>query len=151
MSGHSSEGAEPNLTPILDMVFQLITFFMLVINFKGQSLDQSLQLPVLGSARPLEWKGDKEPLVLNVDAEGQVKVYGKVVSIEAYIISEAKLLKDRLRLTGELKEDGELPVPVILRGDRGVRFHLLNHIIKECQAQGYRQFELSAMTRAEGK
>ena len=27
--------AEPNLTPILDMVFQLITFFMLVINFKA--------------------------------------------------------------------------------------------------------------------
>ena len=25
--------AEPNLTPLLDVVFQLITFFMLVINF----------------------------------------------------------------------------------------------------------------------
>ena len=37
--------AEPNLTPILDMVFQLITFFMLVINFKSASLDLSLRLP----------------------------------------------------------------------------------------------------------
>ena len=27
--------AQPNLTPMLDMVFQLITFFMLVINFKS--------------------------------------------------------------------------------------------------------------------
>ena len=34
----SSEN-EPNLTPILDMVFQLITFFMLVINFKGAAMD----------------------------------------------------------------------------------------------------------------
>jgi len=151
MSGQMSDGAEPNLTPILDMVFQLITFFMLVINFKGQSLDQSLQLPVLGSARPLDWKGEREPLVLNVDVEGKVKFYGKEIVVETEVAKEARLLKDRLRLDGKLKEDGELPVPVIIRGDKGVRFHLLNHIIKVCQDQGYRQFELSAMTRAEGK
>ena len=46
--------AEPNLTPILDMVFQLITFFMLVINFKSAEMDLSLKLPVVGSALPLE-------------------------------------------------------------------------------------------------
>ena len=33
MSAQGLEGAEPNLTPMLDMVFQLVTFFMLVINF----------------------------------------------------------------------------------------------------------------------
>ena len=56
MSGSVPGGgvkAEPNLTPILDMVFQLITFFMLVINFKSAELDLSLQLPVIGSAKPL--------------------------------------------------------------------------------------------------
>ena len=56
MSGSVPGGgvkAEPNLTPILDMVFQLITFFMLVINFKAAELDLSLQLPVIGSAKPL--------------------------------------------------------------------------------------------------
>jgi len=37
----SSVKSEPNLTPILDMVFQLITFFMLVINFKSAELDMS--------------------------------------------------------------------------------------------------------------
>src|SRR5436190_1151310 len=52
MSAMSQEGTEPNLTPILDMVFQLITFFMLVINFKSASMDLSLRLPVVGSARP---------------------------------------------------------------------------------------------------
>ncbi len=70
MSGSLPGGgakAEPNLTPILDMVFQLITFFMLVINFKAAELDLSLQLPVLGSAKPLpgDAKGLKF-LVLNV-------------------------------------------------------------------------------------
>ena len=77
MSAQLSEGAEPDLTPLLDMVFQLITFFMLVVNFKGAALDTSLQLPVLGSARPLEWKGDREPLMLNVDNQGRVPRYAR--------------------------------------------------------------------------
>ena len=53
MSGSVSSEitAAPNLTPLLDMVFQLITFFMLVINFKSAELDLALKLPVVGSAR----------------------------------------------------------------------------------------------------
>jgi biopolymer transport protein ExbD len=67
MSGSVPGGAkvEPNLTPILDMVFQLITFFMLVISFKAAELDQTLMLPVLGSARPLD-ASDMKVIVLNV-------------------------------------------------------------------------------------
>ena len=76
MSGSVPGGgakAEPNLTPILDMVFQLITFFMLVINFKAAELDLSLQLPVLGSAKPLpETAEDMKILVLNVQICHQV-------------------------------------------------------------------------------
>jgi biopolymer transport protein ExbD len=63
--------AEPNLTPLLDMVFQLITFFMLVINFKSASLDLSLKLPVVGSARPVETMGQEELLILNVNSRGR--------------------------------------------------------------------------------
>ena len=70
MSGSVPGGgakAEPNLTPILDMVFQLITFFMLVINFKAAELDLSLQLPVIGSAKPLPGDAtNMKLLVLNV-------------------------------------------------------------------------------------
>jgi biopolymer transport protein ExbD len=69
MSGSVPGGgtkAEPNLTPILDMVFQLITFFMLVINFKAAELDLTLQLPVLSSAKPLPENPNIKFLVLNV-------------------------------------------------------------------------------------
>ncbi len=145
MSAQLSEGADPDLTPLLDMVFQLITFFMLVINFKAQALDTTLQLPVLGSARPLEWKGDREPLMLNVDTEGRVRVYNAFVSAEKYIADNATELKAKLRASGE-PVPKELPVPVILRADKGTKFHLVNHVIKLCQDNGYVQFSLSAMT-----
>ena len=61
--------AEPNLTPMLDMVFQLITFFVLVINFKSAEIDFNLKLPVVGSARPVETGGHVGLLVLNIDSK----------------------------------------------------------------------------------
>lgn len=150
MSQMNSDRAEPNLTPLLDMVFQLITFFMLVINFKGASLDLSLKLPVLGSARPLERTGKIEPVILNIDADGHVKIYGELIDIEPYMEREARLSRAQLSLSGA-ESKGDLPGVVIIRADRAAPFRLVNHVITTCQNNGYRQFSLSAMTREEGK
>ena len=152
MSASSAEGTEPNLTPVLDMVFQLITFFMLVINFKGAASDMTLKLPVLGSARPLDWKGEFEPLVLNLDPEGKVHVYGRPVAVDEYVTREAAYVAELMRTKGEAADPkAGLPVPVVVRADRSVPFRDLNRVIKVCQQHGYRQFSLSAMTREEGR
>jgi len=82
--------AEPNLTPILDMVFQLITFFMLVINFKTAEMDLSLKLPVVGSARPVETFGRRGLLVLNIDNAGNLKIYGRAI-LTSTLTSATKL------------------------------------------------------------
>jgi biopolymer transport protein ExbD len=143
--------AQPNLTPLLDMVFQLITFFMLVINFKDAALDQSLQLPVLGSARPLDTKGQEDLLVLNIDAEGRLKVYGVSRDVQPYIADEARQEEARLKSKGTpLKAGEELPTMVVIRADRTTPFKLLNEIIKTCQKHNYRRFALKAMNRREG-
>src|SRR5438270_13110363 len=74
--------AEPNLTPLLDIVFQLITFFMLVINFSQDNFDSRIKLPVAGSARPQDdaAKLAEERLVLNVDRDGHLIFNGQVLS-----------------------------------------------------------------------
>lgn len=149
MSAQSFDKAEPNLVPMLDLVFQLITFFMLVINFKAALTSFEVKLPVLGSAAPMEWDGSFEPLVLNVDTAGLVYVYTEPVDLEKYVSTQARLLKDRLR-DDEKVANGELPVPVVVRASRDVPFHLLNRVVKTCQQHGYRKFSLSAMTREEG-
>jgi biopolymer transport protein ExbD len=142
---------EPNLTPILDMVFQLITFFMLVINFKGATLDLSLRLPVLGSARPLDNQGLNQLLVLNVDSQGRLKVYGTIQDVQSYIAAEARVDGDKLKAAGQDHKPGEeLPTTVVIRADKSTPFKLLNEIITTCQKHGYRKFALNAMTRAEG-
>ncbi len=50
----SKDGAEPDLTPILDMVFPVDHFLHARDQLQGAALDMSLKLPVVGSARPVD-------------------------------------------------------------------------------------------------
>jgi biopolymer transport protein ExbD len=142
--------AEPNLVPILDMVFQLMTFFMLVVNFKGAEADLTLQLPVLGSARPVDTDGQEKLLVLNIDSEGRLKVYGVVQDFDQFIATQARLQADAIATANkDFKYGDELPTTVVVRADKATPFGLLNEIVKTCQEHGYRKFALNAVNRRE--
>ncbi len=151
MSGSVSNDvkAEPNLTPVLDMVFQLITFFMLVINFKSAELDLSLKLPVVGSARPVDTQGRVGLLVLNIDNVGNLKVYGRTIpNIEGYVRNEAQVALLSSRMTSEdLQEGKELPTTIVIRADRSTPFKMINRVIRSCQDNGFRKFALKAMNK----
>jgi len=142
--------AEPNLTPMLDMVFQLVTFFMLVINFKTASLDMNLKLPVIGSAQFVDTRGRDQLLMLNINKDGQLTVYNRPVEIEPYIAGEAQasLLSAR-RLYPDIEAGDEIPdTTVVVRADRSTQFGLLNRVITACQVNGFRKFALRAMKPA---
>ena len=145
----NAAAAEPNLTPILDMVFQLITFFMLVINFKSASLDLTLKLPVVGSAKPVDTKGAKQLLMLNINAEGRLIVYNRpVTDAAAYIAREAdSSLRAARRKRPQLQPGDELPTTVVLRADKSTPFGKVDAIIRACQDHGFRNFFLKAMSR----
>ena len=150
MSGsmNTAANAEPNLTPMLDMVFQLITFFMLVSNFKSASLDLSLKLPVLGSARPVDTQGTEDLLILNIDKEGQLLVYGYARELEPYIALEAKISRDKAKQdNSKFKATDDLPGTIVVRADKQTPFKQLNKVITTCQSKGFRKFALKAMNK----
>jgi len=144
--------AEPNLTPLLDMVFQLITFFVLVINFKSAELDLSLKLPVVGSARPVDTTA-QDLLVLNIDNTGNLKRFGRpLTDIEGYIRGEAVRSMMTAGMTAaELEAGEELPTMVVVRADCATPFKMLNRVIKACQDNGFRQFALKALDKPPSK
>ena len=152
MSGsmQSAASAEPNLTPMLDMVFQLITFFMLVINFKAASLDLSLRLPVVGSARSVDTEG-VDLLILNIDKQGELNVYGIPRDIPTYVKAEAKAsFESAKRENPKFDKKDDLPTTIVVRADKETPFSLLNVLIKSCQDNGFRKFALKAMDKPEG-
>ena len=144
MSGPQAEG-EADLTPILDMVFQLITFFMLVMNFKAAALDMTLKLPVVGSAMPIDTKGEEELLILNLSPTGDLTVYGEKVDLDHYVSVEAEASRMAAKRQGkEIEQGGDLPTIIVIRSDVTARFKDLYKVIKACQDRGYRNFALKA-------
>lgn len=146
--------AEPDLTPLLDVVFQLITFFMLVISFGTDIYDARIKLPVAGSARPLDDPdmAAADRLVLNIDKEGQLLFNGKTLSggqAVDQIKFEAQLarLNDK-SIKGKAKRgpDDGLATRVVIRADRDTPFAPIFSLITACQANGFRKFDLKAMT-----
>jgi biopolymer transport protein ExbD len=143
--------AEPNLTPLLDVVFQLITFFMLMVNFSSDNYDRRITLPVAGSARPVEDDRQvaEDRLVLNVDKDGHLLMGGEVQPLHKAtqtIKHQADLIKLNLKAAGQkLDASGGLPTTIVLRADRDTSFSALLGLIKACQSNGFRKFALKAM------
>ena len=150
----SETRAEPNLTPLLDVVFQLITFFMLVINFSNDNHDQRVKLPVAGTARPVDDPGkiSEDRIVLNIDSMGRMLFNGKTYSTgEAIeqIKMQAALVRRNIKVAGiKLDESGSLPTRIVIRADRDMPFGSLYQIMTACQNNGFQKFEFKSMTKS---
>ena len=105
-----------SLTPMIDVVFLLLVFFMLAARF-GQ--DQAIPLRIGAGAG--EWEGP--PRLVDVLPEGQ-RLNGVPVTPEALVTGLASLMRD----TGE---------PVVLRSQDGATLQRLVDVIEELTAAGY--------------
>ena len=145
--------AEPNLTPLLDVVFQLITFFMLVINFSQDNYDLRVRLPVAGNAKPIEGsKAGEDRLTLNIDRDGKLLFNDQMLGTEQAIqeiAKQARLTRINLEFSGtKLKAGDPLPTTLVLRADRATPFAQIYRLISACQANGFQKFALKAMNDA---
>ena len=77
-----TEGSDIDMTPIIDVTFQLITFFMFTMNFTEAEQDQRIQLPTSQVAKPME-NPDIDPLTLQLMEDGRVIYNGEPVALLA--------------------------------------------------------------------
>jgi biopolymer transport protein ExbD len=93
-----------NLTPLIDVIFTLIIFFVVTTNFKERSA-MKLQLPSAESASTIE---QAKPLNIMVDAEGRFY-------IEEVEVSEASVTGVKTAIINAAGQDRSMPV--VLRAD----------------------------------
>src|SRR5947208_16778634 len=74
--GGGDDNAEPDLTAMLDVVMQLLMYFIMCANFIAQENNADVQLPLASAARPLT-KDDDDVIFLNVDKDGKVLILGE--------------------------------------------------------------------------
>jgi biopolymer transport protein ExbD len=144
-TGHGAQSADPNLTPLLDMVLQLVMFFMLVANFAMDELSDKIRLPVASQAKPLTAK-DTNFMYLNVDKTGRVLVPLGEPLLTPEQITFYMRQAARNHVLGEAKSKEE--VTVIIRADKDAR---VQHILKTMQAikkAEFRKVQLRAQIEA---
>jgi biopolymer transport protein ExbD len=67
-----------DLTPMIDMVFNLLIFFMVVTQFEQEERDLPVQLPAGSEAMPLTAK--PKEIFISIDKDGRYFVRSKVLS-----------------------------------------------------------------------
>jgi biopolymer transport protein ExbD len=153
---HGESGAskaEPNLTPLLDMVLQLLMFFMMCVNFVTRQVNENIQLPVMQSAKPMD-KRETDLLYLNLTADGHLEVVGqqpltRLSDMRAYLRTQASDLRRLAREKG-VADWEKLKTMVILRADKAVDYKTVFQVLEMCKTAGYQRFQVRAMTRPGG-
>jgi biopolymer transport protein ExbD len=145
---HKDSGIlNPNLTPLLDVVLQLITFFMMLVHF-GTRLEGStknVRLPLAPAALPgSDLAIDRLPVV--IDAKGRLLLGDRSLdesAASAWWSEQASARRAGLNLLHE-RSTGDTPLPtiVIVRADRAAPFGSVRRTLAEAQERGFSHFSL---------
>ncbi len=136
----ASARCDPDMTPMIDVTFQLIIFFMLTINFVTEDQSERIKLPESELAKPPEapWES---PIILQLTAAKPptVIVGGDEVGL-SLIRGILQREKQRLQELGR----SAAKATIIIRADRDAQTGTLQKLIKECQDLGFERFVLRA-------
>jgi len=141
MARRQSDGpskTEIDMTPMIDMTFQLITFFVFTLNFSTAVQDERLQLPLSQLAKPAE-APSVDPITLQLMSDGRVIYLGEPLPVEeigGYLENEKRVM------LGAGKNLAE--ATVIVRADGRSKTGDVQELIKFCQEKGFEKFVLRA-------
>jgi biopolymer transport protein ExbD len=136
IKSHNQAKAEADLTPMIDMVFQLIAFFMVLINFSQSEQNDRVQLPDSELAKPAEDKLEF-PIVLHLTAEGTVVIGGDEFAVESMRVP----LSREITVLG-LEKKTAADANIVIRGHRDVAGGRVQDLIERCQEMGFEKFAL---------
>jgi biopolymer transport protein ExbD len=141
--------AEPNLTPLLDMVLQLLMFFMITVNFVNNQVNENIKLPEAQSARPMD-KRMVDVLYLNLNQNGKLELVGqdplsKVTDIKVYLRNQ---IEDTKRLNREKGKGDNVKTTVIIRAHKDANYKDVYQLMQLCKTVGYHRLQLRAIQKA---
>ena len=155
MNKHDAETEmEMNMTPMIDVVFLLIIFFMIITDLTQQDLEE-LQLPKAHAA--VEDKPDPTIVrpIINIPQSGRMiykrdvyydpEVDGQnLVRLERFLVDQANRMPKKDKLPDN---------PLMIRADKGTEFKYIQRVMEVCGKEGIRiwKLELGAAQFEENK
>ncbi|MCZ6681839.1 MAG: biopolymer transporter ExbD [Planctomycetota bacterium] len=121
----SSSGISIDMTPMIDMVFLLLIFFLVATTFHQEEREMRIALPLANAAGPISVS--LRELIINVDVEGGIVVGGRQITPEdlSSVIQEAV----------EVNPDQKVSV----RGDKATAYANVVRVLDICKSNGIQE------------
>ena len=129
-----------NLTAMIDVVFQLIIFFVCTISMQDQSKNTGIDLPMAPHG-PVETKELRE-IIVDVNKNN-------VITMARTPLSSTELLGILKHAVAEAQAHGA-SVPVIIRGDANARHEGIKAVMDACATAGIYKIKFAALKERAG-
>jgi len=119
-----------NITPLIDIVFLLLIFFLVATRFEEEEREMNIVLPQASEAKPLIER--PKELFVNIDADGTFRVNGRK--------------RTETELSTELQQawaNNPGTQTVILRADRRVPFQYVATAMNLCNRANIRDYRVA--------
>ena len=124
-----------DLTPLIDVVFLLLVFFLASTTFAKEEVEMDLTLPESNTGVADE---DGHLLVINVQRDGTLTVDGRAVTMEG--------LRQRLRAAARRDREQQ----VLIRGDTEVAYGLVHQAVDACKEASLTRLAFASKPMGEG-
>jgi len=132
----SSEEVKLNMTPMIDIVFQLIIFFVVAAEMEKKSFDQRIQLAISPDGPAIE-KRDPRTIVIDVNDRGGVSIAMTPMSLSTL----TSVLRQSVASYGAT-------TPVHIRGDRSTDHEYIRRVLDACGEAGIWRVSFIALKEA---
>ena len=113
------------LTPIVDMVFLLLIFFLVATTFQQTEREMQIALPEASSAGPISMA--LREIIINVDSEGSIIVAGRTMTTNDL----RSLVEEAVAANPEQK--------VTVRGDQATAYAQIVRVLDVCKGAGVQE------------
>jgi biopolymer transport protein ExbD len=162
-----TEELEPDLVPLLDLVMQLLMFFIVNVSFVTEQVNPDIKLPTSESARPID-KADTGALFLNLKSmkakdfvnklspaeQERLRNYDSVVLIPGLPVMsplEARSwLKDKFADAEKASPDGKVNTVINFRPDADLELVEMFKMMNYCKVIGFKKLKVRAKIRFSG-
>ncbi len=143
---------EMDMTPMIDVVFLLIIFFMVITDMTQADLED-LQLPVAQNAQADKPDPEEFRPIVNIKIDGSIIVKREVL-YDPEDADDYKELREYLSDVArrmEKDESGKLPdEPLLIRADMNTPFKYIQKVMEQCGYQGIQIWKVQ-LAAAEAK
>lgn len=126
----SSIASTLSLTPLIDVVFLLLIFFLVTSEFEEEERRLDIVLPTATSAMPMTSK--PREVVIDIDAEGQI-----------YLSGQETPLEELTRLLRVAVSSNPTNQTVVIRADRQASFQPVVTVMDICNKTGVSQYSVT--------